>query len=697
MSSLEVGPEAGRRKVRKGTQSCWECKRRKVRCIFASAERATCNNCRRRGTACISQELPDRRLATPNDGPSHVEARLSRVEALIEPLVHNAPVERPLEATPKPTPLARKEAQETLTASSPGPRASQVPDRQRDKYDRLSRDLIAVWPSQAELNTICSLPVGHSTPLYLAMCIPYSNPRDPPSLQEMLRLPPPGSHPVLIARKLLLLGMFLQGVVLSSIRALGSPATSYREIMSRVVDRAIRLVTTNDEFTGSVEGIECIMMEAMYHNYTGNLHLAWMALSRATAVAQMMALHRGICSPSLKIIEPETRETFNPELICFRLVQMDRYLALMLGLPQTSLQSRFASANLAEGSHPVTRLERIHCAVAGRILSRTDAELDDHSITQEIDCLLQDAAAEMPATWWLVPRFVDDAELVSDTIRIMNHFTHHHLLIRLYLPYMFRSSSDGRYDQLKITAVNSSCEILSRFITFRTSNPTKFYCRGTDFLAFVASTVMCLAHINSLDQSSNKPGTVLNFLAHSRPSNRGMMERTLEIFESMVDSNGTDQIATKLTRIIRDLLAIEANTAHGAIYGTSSSRGDEGEYDGNVVHGDKGLLIRIPYFGTINFERRPISRTASQLEAGLAAPSTPNTTDNPQFNDKTKASTNSDHTPTAQAANPLVHPGNTSLQLPVPPPVPGLDDNWELQGIDIALFDSLFRGGGWEL
>lgn len=51
--------EAKRRKVRKGTRSCWECKRRKMKCIFNPPTNATCNGCRRRGSKCVSQEFPE--------------------------------------------------------------------------------------------------------------------------------------------------------------------------------------------------------------------------------------------------------------------------------------------------------------------------------------------------------------------------------------------------------------------------------------------------------------------------------------------------------------------------------------------------------------------------------------------------------------------------------------------------------------
>jgi hypothetical protein len=559
--------------------------------------------------------------------------------------------------------------------------------------------------------------------------------RDPPSPREMLQLPPPGSHPVLIARKLLVLGTFLQGILPSSFKDLADLGASYRDIMSRVVDTATRLVTTNEDLISSVEGIECIMIEAMYQNYAGNLHQAWMAVRRATAVAEMMALHRGLNSPSLKILEPETRAAFKPDQICFHLVEMDCNLSLMLGLPRTSLKARFTTPKALEGCQPIDRIQRIHCAVADRILQRNENKLSE---THDIDTLLQNAAAEMPPQWWLIPNLSASnsggTEVLPETLRLMIQFTHYHLLIRLHLPYMLRSSPDRSCDHSKITAVNVSRESLARFTAFRTSNPAHFYCRGIDFLAFIATTVLCVAHIDSRGrrqgpaQNSN-PGRIFNYLAHSRPSDRGMMERTLDIIESMARA-GTDVIASKITRILRPLLAIEANAASGTSYSTNSSKGDEEEleYHGKLTNGGKGLHVHIPYFGTINFERRAISKSVSttptapeqgfpttlaadillpdQLgEHNQQAPSGPSCPPPRQIGSQLD-SHNAQTLPLqfGQLASPQQppSPGNSISsfsssnvqegRLPVSLGDTGTEDDWDLQGVDVALFNSLFRG-----
>lgn len=82
VSSPEEGsPSRKRRKVRKGTQSCWECKRRKVRCTFATAAASTvCDGCRSRRTRCVGQEFED-----VSTGAERRD-RLSRVEVLVDGL-----------------------------------------------------------------------------------------------------------------------------------------------------------------------------------------------------------------------------------------------------------------------------------------------------------------------------------------------------------------------------------------------------------------------------------------------------------------------------------------------------------------------------------------------------------------------------------------------------------------------------------
>lgn len=547
-----------------------------------------------------------------------------------------------------------------------------------------------------------------------------------------------------------MLGSFLQGIPPRGVKDLGRLSTKYREVMSRVVEAASRLVTSNDDLVGSLEGIECIMIESMYQNNAGNLRQAWLTNRRAMAIAQMMGLHLG-SSPLANMLDVKNQERIDPECMWVRLVTSDRYLSLVLGLPQGSPESPFATPKALEGCMPMERLERIDAAIGGLILQRNREDLRNLEATHEIDKLLQDTASSMPAQWWLTPDVAtiasSDANALSETIRINNQFAHYHLLAQLHLPYMLQSSADPKYNYSKITTVNASREILSRFVHFRGSTGIATYCRGIDFLAFVASTTLCLAHIDARRQYGvhvSNCATVFHFLVHQRPTDRGLMERTLQSTERMAQIDN-DVLACKIAGILRPLLAIEAAAANSGRHNASfSSEHGEQEllYGGNGNDDSDTLCINIPHLGTIKVEHngavryvevankpceenaRPDSalgvshsgirfcfqsksspNRAGQQSRREALPSTASPSECQIGDQSTHASwqavpSHIDLPGPAEESQATVSGKEFSNVDRSPLDTEGLQvtglaadgDDWALQGVDIALFDSLFGG-----
>jgi hypothetical protein len=66
---------------RKGTRSCLECRRRKLRCIY-SQEGSICHECLARGVRCIGQGTSDRDIFAEKKKP--IETRVERLERLME-------------------------------------------------------------------------------------------------------------------------------------------------------------------------------------------------------------------------------------------------------------------------------------------------------------------------------------------------------------------------------------------------------------------------------------------------------------------------------------------------------------------------------------------------------------------------------------------------------------------------------------
>ena len=59
---INAESEPKRRKIRKGTKSCWGCKKRKMKCVYANPSSpadadAICIGCQQRGSKCVSQEF----------------------------------------------------------------------------------------------------------------------------------------------------------------------------------------------------------------------------------------------------------------------------------------------------------------------------------------------------------------------------------------------------------------------------------------------------------------------------------------------------------------------------------------------------------------------------------------------------------------------------------------------------------------
>ncbi|KAH7156642.1 hypothetical protein EDB81DRAFT_787559 [Dactylonectria macrodidyma] len=628
-SSLVEAPAAKRRKLRKGTQSCWECRRRKARCTFAAGavEDDVCQGCRRRGTACLSQEFPDQ---PPMPGSNrHIVDRLDQVEALVGQLIKAAsndtdgpltrsPVPRPSHDS-FPCPVSSSSSEDLRPASTTLNRSSTVVHSEQpvtvlDQHHDICKRLLAAWPSQQDLNLILSIPVDLSSIIHAKICSQTSNLTGLAfrSSKALLQLPPPGSHPVLIARQLLVLGNFLQGTKASSAALFQGLSRSCEEIMTRAVKTAHSMVTCNDELVASVEGIECIMLEGLYENYSGDLRRSWLAARRAIMIAQMLGLNRGVKPTSLTGVECK------PDHMWFRLIQFDRYLSLMLGFPQSSLEDRFASPEVLESCDMPERMQRLTCVAAGRILQRSSAELYDTAATKTIDKMLRDASSVMPAQWWVAPMLSTcrgPEETIRETLRLNDQFVHYHLLLQLHLPCLLQLDSAHEYGYNRMTAVTASREILSRFLSFHPFRSADHDCPGVDILVFVSSAALCLAHINDRTRRGNDEHG-FHFLAHQRLSDRGILESVLDRMQQNAHTNNA-AMATKVSDLLEHLLPIEEDVVAGGVYTAFFfPRLPEEEDLGckvKVIDDGDDLSVYLPYFPVLKIKRQQYRTDTSQI------------------------------------------------------------------------------------
>ncbi|KAF2813562.1 uncharacterized protein BDZ99DRAFT_438821 [Mytilinidion resinicola] len=503
------------------------------------------------------------------------------------------------------------------------------------KYEKLSRLLHESLPSREDMEMIFKASRQHCALAYEVLTMPYTtldqNGLRPP--ESLLDFPGPNVHPVLISRHMLQLAIFLQHIPPGLHEEITGLSESPRAIMERLVDLAISLVTSNDELLGSIEGLECVMIETMYQVNVGNLRRSWVASRRAMSIAQLMGLNRSENRAQFKVLDPKTE--YHPQIMWFRVLFIDRQLCLMLGLPQGSLDRSIASDAQLANETPMGRLERIHCVLASRILERNESNpsSQDLAVTRTLDLELQRAARGLPSKWWLSPNLeaasTTPQALFWDTLRLFAQVLHYNLLNQLHLPYMLRASSsssssssssptsspaaapDRQYEYSRLTCVNASREVLSRFITLRRVNRIAFSCRIIDFLALMAALTLLLAHLDSR-RAAAAPAAE-NLLAHQYLSDRAMIEQAQENMRELNRVNA-DALSAQSADLLGRLLAIEGEAAEdgaaedGWAGRVSVQEAGRGEVLGEREDGEGGVSVLIPYFGIIKIAREGVSK-----------------------------------------------------------------------------------------
>lgn len=358
------------------------------------------------------------------------------------------------------------------------------------------------------------------------------------------------------------------------------------------------------------------------------------------------------------------------------------------------------------GATPSCKLERVHTLVSRRIIDRNRRNTfhKDLDTTRELDQELLNAAKSFPDKFWAPLNFTaltpNTREAFWELMRMCDQVHHLNLVHLLHLPYLLRSDKENAYyTYSKITCVNASRELLSRFVAFRqfNYNAATIYCRTADFLALMASMTLLLAHIDSHKTEGS------DWRAHQRLGDRAMVLQLLELLEE-TGTRTADNLTRKSAEQLRRLLDMERDVAQGMNLSAECTVSCLEETCGE-------LQLHIPYFGIINIGREGISRS---FQPNLV-------TTQPTSNEITESVHVANHLfstagfgevlynerqpwcfqPTsepqqAQAAHlPLVDPSTsngfqqTNIQTPA---LMASVDDWAFQGVDAAFFNNLIRG-----
>ena len=367
-----------KKKMRKGTRSCLECRRRKIKCTFEEGRPAICNECYARGSTCIDQEHGDIQTytqAASEQSSYSLRERVSQLEDLVKQVLYRLPEKNTgpnsqEESSASESHKSHVDAQAAEVLKSlksslrqaksdfeepimlPGGRRDDAPaltlfdnaviERKesqpvvsRAQYNK-SKTLLAalnkLLPSPSDLELI--LEQSHEWWTIWKKMFPEITDSRCDTIRESVSHSLRSEKPAELAKIMLCIAIAVHQLPnafdWSRLLIQEEPAN----LMERYIATVDKLITSDDEIAATLDGIECIMLEAKYHVNMGRPRRAWLLFHRALAFAQLLGLHR--LAAQTDKISPDYKRSCN---IWCHLVLGDRYLSLLLGLPYSVSES----------------------------------------------------------------------------------------------------------------------------------------------------------------------------------------------------------------------------------------------------------------------------------------------------------------------------------------------------------------------
>jgi hypothetical protein len=324
------------------------------------------------------------------------------------------------------------------------------------------------------------------------------------------------------------------------------------------------------------------------------------------AVAQVMGVHR----PGVQVRSIDPQYKVDTAHLWYRIVHLDRSICLLLGLPQGSMDRSMASEQAIGSDTPLGRLERLHCAIASRILERNETGSESGTVQTltGIDREIKKAAETMPSGWWRPPTHLHVANIsdgrgkppavVWDMLCRVAQIQHFGLINQLHAPFMLGFTTATQLQSYsQTTCVNASREVLTRYMAFRTFNRIAFSGRIADSFALTAALLLLVGHIRQHSLSSG-----FNPWLHQRQGDRAMVKEALARLQE-VSWVTEDKITAMSADIVSRLLDIEEEAVRGRVYTTQSiQHGAQAMQEGgsDLRQGATVLRFCVPYYGKVH-------------------------------------------------------------------------------------------------
>jgi hypothetical protein len=431
------------------------------------------------------------------------------------------------------------------------------------KDQRTRQALLAVLPPYEKLLSILNSQ-GHMWAVFQRKC---PGTREAASIEQFATRVLSHGTPCEVGMLVLLLGACTEGDVLDQCLAL--------------VDRWI---ISDDDYMGTLEGLECALLQGKIYADIGQARRSWLAFRRGLTLAQLMGLHR---NHSLSI---------SRESIWWSLYGADRLTSLMLGMPygipDAHCNLDFMGQPLHKSMHPVAFFAKI-AYFAGKVVDRSQGLQEaTYASALDLEDELNKYANQMPPGWWDVGpmvAFEDSNAAYEWQEKVLGQMAFHQIKAYLHMPFMLKSASNQVYDIMSKSTSNSgydssrracidgSREMLRLYHMLRAEGTPLYECKAVDFVGFTACILLVLGLMGYGRANTHDP--------LQDESDWGLIEQSMDIFKRASSEKG-GKVAAQSYQALAQLHQVKNYNCAGP------------ETDPDQV-----TKIVIPFFGTISVKR----------------------------------------------------------------------------------------------
>ncbi|OCT48023.1 putative C6 finger domain protein [Cladophialophora carrionii] len=628
MSEIEMLKQA-----RKGTKSCTECRRRKVRCIRNPEDADTCRGCEDRGLQCVAQVFSSRPHRPPRLPSRHRIAQLESEVASLRKAVHNiqsklgyqtidieptsaqtaySPGEDESDddsnasdviATEQPTHLRSLFQNDWLT-SDMGGQDGQSQDRRvkasahllESARERLQR----LVPSKVDVMNMARTASKWLDLVNAVLAQPFGLNSQQELLDSYDNMLKPDVDAMTLAAWLLDLALTAQ----QEPQLYNSPATSLNRFhtvsdFSRAVSDTVEsALFAHDRLLGTVQGLGMAMHFLRLQISQGNFHKAWIRVRHCIALAELLGLSRlpqGSQHNHAGRTQEERSQYHRIQLWEF-MCSGERLSGMLVNRPPISRRLEDPSAQ------PLIVNGIVQTQIYLKRLTDTTAKfhtLDDPVVTHgasaqayasalELDRELRVLASETPKSWW-------EQDATEVKAAHLCQMLHYYFVMRVHLPFTVRQGLGEANIYSRLTCLNACEEVAQRYQGLRRLLPSGIFLSPImDLQALTATVVLLLA----------SHGGAGNNRIELQANNARVQETAAQVLRVMEEKSGDaagSSFARQGANAIRSLNALLQRSDGAA--------------------GSNQLSLKVPLLGNINIRRNinppPAASTGNQQPAQL--------------------------------------------------------------------------------